>query len=153
MASLQGHFTKLLIKIINPKRLIFKGFSDSVTWHREASVSIVSAAIRYMRLLHLRFLTEGRARSSETVGLSDGSGASIICRTVWSSSDRPAITHGRLKEKSLYQTRKLMRPPRADLTVGKLCGETASPELLPPLATIWNLDITGKLQYGNPQTK
>lgn len=60
------------------------------TWQMEASVSAASVNIRKTLLFQLYFQTEGRLRSSETVGLLVGSGFSIICSTDWSSRDRPA---------------------------------------------------------------
>lgn len=38
-------------------------------------------------------------------------------------------------------------------TTSKLWGETALSKLLPPFSTIWNLNITGKLQNSNTQTE
>lgn len=72
----------MLRKSINCLSSSYKRLIRHITWQREAKVSMVSASKRQMRLFHLCFLTEGRARSSETVGLSDGSGANIIRSTV-----------------------------------------------------------------------
>lgn len=42
---------------------------------------------------------------------------------------------------------------KVDLTAGKLRGKAALSQLLPALSTIWNLNIAGKLQNRNTQTR